>query len=160
MKKIIESAAVLLIMIAASALTGCNNSEPAAEPQLDVTPYNMAGCWSVSLWNGLELDQSSYVYLNLIRKERTFEMYDNLNSFSTHKTTGEYNIYTDDERGAMIRGRYDYGNGDWNHRYMVKSLTATQMVWVAADDESIVTLYERVESIPDEIVNAYPADEQ
>lgn len=159
MKKMILSAAAMLLMFAATALTGCVESEPAVEPQLDVTPYNVAGCWTVKLWNGHELDAESYVYINLIRKDRTFEMYDNLNSFSPHKTTGEYNIYTDEERGAMIRGLYHYGHGDWNHRYIVRSLTATQMIWEAADDESIVTVYERVESIPDQIANAYPDED-
>ena len=158
MKKFIEAAAAMLLLMAATVLAGCGNSDdtPAGEPQLDVTPHNMEGSWSVSLWNGHRLDEDSYVYLKLIRKDRTFELYENLGSFSTRKVTGEYNIYTDDERGAMIRGMYDYGNGDWSHRYVVTSLTASQMVWRAADDEDVVTVYERVESIPDHIVNARP----
>lgn len=159
MKKMILSAACVLLVLTAAVLAGCNESEPAADPQLDVTPYNMAGYWTVSMWNGRQLDESTYVYLNLVRKERTFELYDNLNSFSVHRTTGEYNIYTDEEKGAMIRGRYDYGNGEWSHRYIVSSLTAGQMVWVAADDETIVTVYERVEAIPEDIVNAFPDEE-
>ena len=156
MKKFIESAAVLLLLFAAVVLSGCEDSQAGepVEPQLDVTPHNMAGSWAVSLWNGRRLDDECYVYLSLDRRERTFEMYDNLGSFSTRKVTGQYNIYTDEERGAMIRGVYDYGNGEWSHRYVVTSLTASQMVWRAADDDEVVTVYERVESIPDHIVNA------
>ena len=160
MKKFIESAAAMLLIVAATVLCGCENREAGepVEPQLDVTPHNMEGCWTVSQWNGHRLDEESYVYLNILRKERTFELYENLGSFSTRKVTGEYNIYTDEERGAMIRGRYDYGNGEWSHRYVVTSLTASQMVWTAADDDEVVTVYERVESIPDRIVNACQAE--
>ena len=52
------------------------------------------------------------------------------------------------ELGAIIRGMYDYDSGDWAHRYIVKSLTASEMIWVAKDDENYVQKFERVESIP------------
>ena len=43
---------------------------------------------------------------------------------------------------------YDYDSGDWAHRYIVKSLTATRMVWVAKDDQTYIQEFERIESIP------------
>lgn len=51
--------------------------------------------------------------------------------------------YTDMELGAVIRGQYDYGVGDWSHRYVVKSLTANKMIWVAKDDPANVSVYVR-----------------
>ena len=49
----------------------------------------------------------------------------------------------------MIRGNYDYGNGDWAHRYIVTSLTSDKMVWVAKDDATDVSIYVRTE-LPEE----------
>ena len=54
----------------------------------------------------------------------------------------------DVELGAVIRGNYDHDSGDWAHRYVVKSLTASTMVWVAKDDESFVQVFGRIDEIP------------
>ena len=77
-------------------------------------------------------------------------MYQNLDSFTNvpHVITGSYYIDTDVELGAVIRGNYDHDSGDWAHRYVVKSLTATTMVWVAKDDETFIQEFKRVDSIP------------
>jgi hypothetical protein len=40
---------------------------------------------------------------------------------------------------------YDFGAGDWEHSYYVRDLTKERMVWVATDDESLVTVYVRAE---------------
>ena len=64
--------------------------------------------------------------------------------------TGGFYIETDPELGAVIRGSYDYDRGDWAHRYVVTSLTANEMVWVAKDDAEDVSVYVRTE-IPAEI---------
>ena len=80
----------------------------------------------------------------------TISIYQNLDSFSNipHVATGSYFIDTDAELGAIIRGTYDHDSGDWAHRYIVKSLTATRMVWVAKDDQTYIQEFERIESIP------------
>ena len=77
-------------------------------------------------------------------------MYQNLDSFAKvpHVITVSYYIDTDVELGAVIRGNYDHDSGDWAHRYVVKSLTATTMVWVAKDDETFIQEFKRVDSIP------------
>ena len=77
-------------------------------------------------------------------------MYQNLDSFLNvpHVVTGSYFIETDPELGAIIRGNYDHDSGDWAHRYIVKSLTDVQMVWVAKDDETFIQIYDRVDAIP------------
>ena len=77
-------------------------------------------------------------------------MYQNLDSFSNvpHVVTGSYYIETDPELGAVIRGNYDHDGGDWAHRYVVRSLTADEMVWLAKDDNTFLQVFHRVESIP------------
>ena len=53
--------------------------------------------------------------------------------------------------GAVIRGSYDYGAGDWAHRYIVTDFTETSMVWTAKDDRSDISVYERCDGIPEDI---------
>ena len=120
------------------------------EPQLEVNANNISGKWELVEWNDAELAEGTYVYIELVRNDRTYTMYQNLDSFSDvpHVVTGSYYIDTDVELGAVIRGNYDHDSGDWAHRYIVKSLTATTMIWVAKDNENFVQKFKRVDSIP------------
>lgn len=120
------------------------------ETQLEVNANNISGKWKLVEWNEAELSEGTYVYLELVRNDRTYTMYQNLDSFANvpHVITGSYYIETDVELGAVIRGNYDHDSGDWAHRYVVKSLTATTMIWVAKDNEDFVQKFSRVDSIP------------
>ncbi|MBR5135721.1 MAG: lipocalin family protein [Rikenellaceae bacterium] len=139
------------LLMASLSFVACDD-EPVVptEPQLEVTANNIAGEWQLSSWKGAPLAEGSYVYLSFDRRERTFCIYQNLDSFSTRELTGAFYIETDPELGAIIRGSYDYDRGDWAHRYVVTSLTANEMVWVAKDDTEDVSVYSRVE-IPAEV---------
>ena len=139
------------LLMASLSFVACDD-EPVVptEPQMEVTANNIAGEWQLSSWKGAPLAEGSYVYLSLDRRERTFCIYQNLDSFSTRELTGAFYIETDPELGAIIRGSYDYDRGDWAHRYIVTSLTANEMVWVAKDDTEDVSIYSRVE-IPAEV---------
>ncbi len=120
------------------------------EPQLEVNANNISGQWELVEWNESALTEGTYVYLDIVRNGKTYTMYQNLDSFSNvpHVVTGSYFIDMDVELGAVIRGNYDHDSGDWAHRYVISSLTTTQMVWVAKDDETFVQKFERVDSIP------------
>lgn len=124
-------------------------SEP-TEPQLEVNANNVSGKWELVEWNGSALADGTYVYLEIVRNDRTYTMYQNIDSFAgvPHVVTGSYYIDTDVELGAVIRGGYDHDSGDWAHRYIVKSLTASKMVWVAKDDAGFIQEFHRVDSIP------------
>lgn len=124
-------------------------SEP-EEPQLEVNANNISGKWQLVEWNGSALADGTYVYLDIVRNDKTYTMYQNIDSFSDvpHVVTGSYYIETDVELGAVIRGNYDHDSGDWGHRYIVKSLTATKMVWVAKDDAEFIQMFERTDAIP------------
>ena len=142
----------LTLFLSVFALASCAEKE---EPivYLDVNANNISGSWQLAEWNGSPLDASTDMYVNFVRNDRTFTIYQNLDSFTNvpHVATGTYYIETDVELGAIIRGMYDYDSGDWAHRYIVKELTATSMVWVAKDDQNYVQKYVRVESIPVEV---------
>ena len=139
------------LLVASLSFVACDD-EPVVptEPQLEVTANNIAGEWQLSSWKGAPLAEGSYVYIAFDRRERTFCIYQNLDSFSTRELTGAFYIETDPELGAVIRGSYDYDRGDWAHRYIVTSLTANEMVWVAKDDAEDVSVYVRAE-IPTDV---------
>lgn len=147
---------VKLLVIGALMFVGfaCEQPEeqPQPEPQLEVTPNNIAGSWALTLWNnGESVPEGNYVYLDFVRSDRTYTIYQNIDSFGTRTLTGRYYIYIDEELGVpVLRGDYDHGSGEWNHRYIVQSLTATEMILVAKDNAEDVCQYTRKE-IPSEI---------
>ena len=98
------------------------------------------------------LDADTYFYIDLVRKDRKYTIYQNFDSMGDmpHKITGEFNIELSDFGDPIIRGSYDYSEGFWSHRYMVTKLTETSMVWTAVDDESFVQKFERC-TIPAEL---------
>jgi hypothetical protein len=146
MKRILKLTFVTIVL---SALCACEDK--VETPRfLEVTPNNISGSWRLESSCGEPLANGCYVYIDFDRKERTFKMYQNTDSFSTRYITGRYFIYTDGEAGAVIRGDYDYGNGAWTHRYIVSDLTSKRMIWRALDDPDYIDIYVRCD-IPTEI---------
>lgn len=148
MKKIL----ILLSIIAMTAVS-CGKiimTEPDEAPQLEVNANNISGQWELVEWNGNRMSEGTYVYLDIVRNDKTYTMYQNMDSFSNvpHVITGSYFLSTDVELGAVIRGSYDHDSGEWAHRYIIESLTANEMLWVATDDLSFSQKFVRVDSIP------------
>lgn len=131
-------------------LISCTEKPEVTVEYLDVNANNISGRWELVEWNGAPLTEGTYVYLDIVRNDRTYTMYQNLDSFTNvpHKVTGSYYIEYDPELGAILRGNYDHDSGDWAHRYIVKDLTATEMYWIAKDDRTFIQKYVRVDSIP------------
>ena len=128
-KNILASALAALSFFAVS----CDRNDM-TEPQveyLDVNANNISGKWELVEWNGNALTAGTYVFMEIVRNDRTFKIYQNLDSFSDvpHVVSGSYYIETDPKLGAIIRGVYDHDSGDWAHRYIVKSLTASEMIF-------------------------------
>ena len=148
MKKIL----VLLSIVAlAFSAVSCEKEENNAQPQqLEVNAHNISGQWELVNWNGSGLAEGTYVYLDIVRNDKTYTMYQNMDSFTNvpHVLTGSYVLSTDVELGAIIRGIYDHDCGEWSHRYIIKSLTSNEMVWVATDDASFTQTFVRVDNIP------------
>lgn len=135
---------------AVMSLISCTEKPEVTVEYLDVNANNISGKWELVEWNGAPLTEGTYVYLEIVRNDRTYTMYQNLDSFTNvpHKVTGSYYIEYDPELGAILRGNYDHDSGDWAHRYIVKDLTATEMYWIAKDDRTFIQKYVRVDSIP------------
>lgn len=147
MKRVLRLTFAAMIM---SILIACD--EKIETPQyLEVTPNNISGSWRLQSSCGESLAEGCYVYIDFDRKKRSFEIYQNTDSFATRYITGHFFIYTDEEAGAVIRGNYDYGNEAWTHRYVVSDLTSKHMVWRALDNPDYVDIYVRCE-IPSNIL--------
>ena len=148
MKKIFTLISIIVLAFSAAS---CEKEENNAQPQqLEVNAHNISGQWKLVSWNANPLAEGTYVYLDIVRNDKTYTMYQNMDSFSNvpHIVTGSYYLYTDVELGAIIRGSYDHDSGEWSHRYVIKSLTSNTMEWVATDDASFTQTFIRVDSIP------------
>ena len=147
MKKILTLLSIIALAISAISCEKENNAQP---QQLEVNAHNISGQWKLTQWNGNALAEGTYVYLDIVRNDKTYTMYQNMDSFTNvpHVITGSYVLSADVELGAIIRGNYDHDCGEWAHRYIIKSLTSNTMEWVATDDASFTQTYIRVDSIP------------
>ena len=148
MKKILS---LISIIALAFSFASCEKEENNAQPQqLEVNAHNISGQWQLAEWNGEYLAEGTYVYLDIVRNDKTYTMYQNMDSFSNvpHIVTGSYYLTTDVELGSIIRGSYDHDCGEWSHRYIIESLTADEMFWVATDDLSFSQRFVRVDNIP------------
>ena len=148
MKKILTLISVIALAFAASS---CEKVDDNPQPQqLEVNAHNISGQWQLVEWNGDNLAEGTYVYLDIVRNDKTYTMYQNMDSFTNvpHIITGSYYLYTDVELGAIIRGSYDHDSGEWSHRYNIISLTANEMFWVATDDLAFSQKFVRVDAIP------------
>ena len=142
----------LTVLFATLLLCGCSKSEmEVKEVLLDVTPNNIAGVWRLESYdNGKSLAEGAYVYIDCVRSDRTFTLYQNVGSMFVEVKKGMYYIETDSELGAVIYGNYsteDAHFSDWAHRYIVE-LTKDTMRWTAKDDREDVSVYVRA-TLPD-----------
>lgn len=147
----IKSLKIIITALSAAILvSSCEKPEVPAVEYLEVNANNISGSWELVEWNGSQLEDGTYVYMEILRDEREFTLYQNVDSFNNvpHTATGRYSLDTDPELGAIIRGTYDYDSGDWSHRYIIRELTATEMTWVAKDDMSYIQKYVRIDAIP------------
>ena len=148
MKRILN----LIMFLSAFAAVSCELVEDGGiqEPLLEVNANNISGQWQLMQWNENTLNDDTYVYIDIVRNDRTYTMYQNIDSFKDvpHKVTGSYYLEVDPAIGAVIRGSYDHDSGDWAHRYVITDLTRSRMVWTAKDDPTFVQIWNRVDSIP------------
>ena len=140
---------VATVMVALSS-AACVKENPVVIEYLDVNANNISGSWELVEWNGAPLQQGTYVFLDIVRKDNTYTIYQNVDSFSDmpHTVTGKFFLETDPALGAVIRGNYDHDSGEWAHRYVVLELTKDSMKWVAKDNPEYIQIYKRIESVP------------
>ena len=125
----------------------CTGDIDVEDDSLPVTVHNISGDWKLVESNGEAPVGESFFYIKFIRKERTFKLWTNFNSYpdSPASMTGSFNIVTDEY--PLLIGNYDFGYGDWNDDYIV-TLTSDTMIWVAEDDKDFVLKFVRVDKIP------------
>lgn len=141
---------MFMAILCMTAVSCTEKNTQVTEEYLDVNANNISGKWELVEWNGDVLTGGTYVFLDIVRNDRTYTMYQNLDSFTNvpHVVTGSYFIETDPEFGAIIRGVYDHDSGDWAHRYIITDLTEDSMIWTAKDNPGFVQKFARVEVIP------------
>lgn len=148
MKRILN----LMMLLAAFAAVSCELVDDGGDQELflEVNANNISGQWELMQWNDAFLNEGTYVFIDIVRNDRTYTMYQNIDSFKDvpHKVTGSYYLEVDPAVGAVIRGNYDHDSGDWAHRYIITDLTNSKMTWTAKDDPTFVQIWSRVESIP------------
>ena len=149
MNKITKTLALAFMAVASMACNKIEDPQGNGPEPLEVNTNNISGKWELVEWNGAPMAEGTYVYMD-VERGKTYTMYQNLDSFSDipHVITGSYNLATDPELGAIIRGSYDHDNGDWAHRYIIKDLYENEMLWVAKDDPVFTQKFRRVSTIP------------
>ena len=142
---------ILVVLAAAVLAVSCQKDETPKEVYLDVTPNNLSGMWKLVEWDGEPLTGGTYFYIEFVRKDRKFTIWQNFDSISSnaHVATGNYNIEIDVELGAILVGKYDYDAGLWSYNYEINDLTADSMTWVTTStDDKFTQKFIRVNSIP------------
>ena len=142
----------IMIMVVAFLATSCEKVVDGGDGELllEVNANNISGQWELASWNGEALDEGTYVYIDIVCNDRTYTIWQNIDSFKDvpHKVSGSYYLENNPEIGAVIRGNYDHDSGDWGHRYIISDLTRSHMTWTAKDDPSFVQIWNRIDSIP------------
>lgn len=120
----------ILICLFFCVVSCVQKQEPEQKPvYIDVSPYNIKGEWQLVQLDGKDLLSGMSMRITF-NTDETYEMWSNEDTSKEKHTTGDYQVYTDPELGAVIRGDYDYINEYWNRSYVVK-LTADTMLWTS-----------------------------
>lgn len=152
MKNFLKTTAILLV---AFCFCACSNESDDFAPQsLEVTPNNISGYWVLSEYNGMEIPEGVFCYVEYIRKDRKFVMYQKFDSMYPRRITGVYSIEKDKYGRAVLGGKYDYsmGDGEWNNRYFVTELLENRMVLTADSENADVCIYVRCNEIPSDVI--------
>lgn len=154
MKNFLKTTAILLV---AFCFCACSNESDDFAPQsLEITPNNISGYWVLSEYNGMEIPEGVFCYVEYIRKDRKFVMYQKFDSMYPRRITGVYSIEKDKYGRAILDGTYDYsmGSGEWNNRYYVTELLENRMVLTADSENADVCIYMRCNEVPFDVIEA------
>lgn len=157
MKSILKLMMLALLVIP---LQGCSDDDEAMLPvvtipgvdmsvPVEVTPNNIAGVWKLQRWSGSD-QYTPEVYLELIRRDRKFNIYENYGSMYPRLVTGTFSLESDYYKGAILKGKYNHSSGNWNNDYIV-SLYANAMILTVDGDATDVQIFVRVSEVPADI---------
>lgn len=157
MKSILKLMMLALLVIP---FQGCSDDDEAMLPvvtipgvdmsvPVEVTPNNIAGVWKLQRWSGSD-QYTPEVYLELIRRDRKFNIYENYGSMYPRLVTGTFSLESDYYKGAILKGKYNHSSGNWNNDYIV-SLYANAMILTVDGDATDVQIFVRVSGVPADI---------
>lgn len=155
MKRFLKTIALMLVLVLAS----CTRDDDATPQSLEVTPNNISGIWALTEVNGESLPEGLYCYIQFVRRDRTYTMYQKFDSMYPRRLTGTFDITKDDYKGYILSGKYDYGTGDWNNSYIVTDLYEEFMLLTADTQNGDVCKYVRCNEVPEEIINWFDSAE-
>ena len=150
--KFLREIVTFAIVVAALFVSGCDKGSEVDNTKTTnkaVTYYTIDGVWQLTEWNNATLAEGTHLYIDLDRKSRTFEMWDNLNSMYTTMCSGGFVLSVDDMGRVVISGWYDYGVGDWSNEYLVTlNAKGDTMLWSSVSGSETMTFVE-VEELPE-----------
>ena len=155
MKTFLKTIAFMLVL---TGVFSCSPEEDLTPQSLEVTPNNISGVWKLADVNGEALPEGVYCYIELVRRDRTFTMYQKFDSMYPRRLTGFFEITKDDYKGYILSGKYDYGTGDWNNSYIVTSLFEDFMLLAVDGENGDVCKYVRCNEVPAEIVGWFGSE--
>ena len=151
MKNILKMAMMLLFVCS---FTACSDDENPEPQSLEVTPNNISGIWRLEELNGEAIPEGTFCYIEYVRSDRTFTIYQKFDSMYPRCITGVYSIEKDPYKGYILSGEYDYGMGEWNNDYIVTSLYETTMTLAADNEAGEISKYERCDKVPSDILDS------
>lgn len=153
MKTFLKTIAFMLVL---TGVFSCSPEEDLTPQSLEVTPNNISGVWKLADVNGEVLPEGVYCYIEFVRRDRTFTMYQKFDSMYPRRLTGSFEITKDDYKGYILSGKYDYGVGDWNNSYIVTNLFEESMLLSVEGGD--VCKYVRCNEVPTEIVDWFESE--
>ena len=151
MKNILKMAMMLLFVCS---FTACSDDENPEPQPLEVTPNNISGIWRLEELNGDAIPEGTFCYIEYVRSDRTFTIYQKFDSMYPRCITGVYSIEKDPYKGYVLSGEYDYGMGEWNNDYIVTSLYESTMTLMADNETGEVSKYVRCNEVPSDIIDS------
>ena len=155
MKTFLKTIAFMLVL---TGVFACSPDEELTPQSLDVTPNNISGVWKLADVNGEALPEGVYCYMEFVRRDRTFTIYQKFDSMYPRRLTGSFEITKDEYKGYILSGKYDYGTGNWNNSYIVSSLFENFMVLTVDGENGEMCKYVRCNEVPAEIVDWFESD--
>ena len=148
--RLINRLLATLLVAVTTLMASCERPVPLpTDESIAVTYTSLDGSWQLTMWQGAELAEETYLYITFDRKEHRYTMWDNIDSMYATDTTGSFSISEEEDGTYTLTGTYDYGMGEWSYAYMVTlDEGGKRMVWKARG-ASEVMVFKRVEAIPE-----------
>ena len=150
---------LMLLLVMAISFQACSDDDNQKGTKLEVTPNNIAGVWKLQSWSGADDLSGVEVYLELIRKDRLFNLYEKgLSTMYPTTADGTFTLSKDYYKGDIITIKYNVPTEIHKNDYRITALDENKLVLVldGTDDTSV---YERVDEVPAEFFYS-PSDNQ